>query len=131
MMHRREGVHVICPSCGAGLSQKMVEAGECGYCHTALPKAPEPAKIENKVVNVTKFEIHAPDVEVGNVAGRVIDGVTARVFGCFTGCLSTGFAFGLTGMILAFVAWQLWMQSGWSPPVNLPSGLHAPRRSRN
>ncbi len=122
---------MICPGCGAGLSQKMVEAGECGYCHTALPKAPVAPKIENKVVNVTKIEIKAPDVEVGAVAGRLIDGVTARIFGCFSGCLSMGFAFGLTAMILAFTMWQVAVSSGWKPPVHVPSGLHMPKRSRN
>jgi hypothetical protein len=121
-------VRVICPSCGAGLSQKMVESGECGYCHTALPRAPVAPKIENKVVNVTKFEIKAPGLEVGDVAGRVIDGFTARLFGCLTGCLSTGVTLVITGMILLFVGWQLWMQSGWKPPVSIPSGIHAPSR---
>ncbi len=123
---------MICPSCGAGLSQKMVEAGECGYCHTALPKSPPPPAVRNQTVHVTKVEIRAPDLAVGHVAGQVIDSVTARAFGCFTGCLSTGFAFGLSAMIMGFVAWQLWMQSGWRPPVTLPSGVHAPhRRGRN
>ena len=123
---------MICPSCGAGLSQRMVEAGECGYCHTALPRAPAPPKVENKVVHVTNVEIRGPDLAVGEVAGRVIDSVTARLFGCLTGCLSTAFAFGLSAMIMAFVGWQLWMQSGYRPPVTLPSGIHAPsRRGRN
>lgn len=122
---------MICPSCGAGLNQKMVDAGECGYCQTALPKAPEPTKIENKVVNVTKIEFNAPDVEVGNVAGRLVDGLTARMFGCASGCMSLGFTFGITAIILGFTAWQIWATSGWKPPVSLPSGLHAPKRSRN
>jgi hypothetical protein len=119
---------VICPACGAGLSQKMVDAGECGFCHTALPKAPKAPVVNNQVVHVTKIQFNAPDVEVGNVAGRVIDGFTARLFGCLTGCLSTGVTLVITGMILLFVGWQLFIQSGWKPPISIPSGVHAPSR---
>ena len=121
---------MICPSCGAGLSQKMVAAGECGYCHTALPKQAPDAP---KVVNVTKIEIRAPDLEVGHAAAGLFNVATARLAGCFTGCLSMGVSVVITAMILAFVGWQMWMQSKSFPSVpSIHPAPHAsPKRGRH
>ncbi|MEQ1571841.1 MAG: hypothetical protein ABMA64_39810 [Myxococcota bacterium] len=100
------------------MTKAMAEAGECGYCHTALPRAAP-------VVHVTKVEVHAPDVNVGGL----FDSLTARLAGCFTGCLSMGVSVGITGMILLFVGWQLWVQSrAFTPsPSPSPHPVSAPR----
>jgi hypothetical protein len=92
--------------------------GECEYCHTALPKA---APAPPPVVHVTKVEIKAPDVEVGQAASWV----GMRIAGCFSGCLSAGVSLAITGMILLFVAWQLWVSSpAFHPPSPSPSPSH-------
>jgi len=104
----------------------MLEDGECGYCHAALvrPKTPEAPKI----VNVTRVELHAP--AVGDVAGGAIDAVSARMFGCASGCVSMGMTVGITGMVLAFVGYQLWIASLSMPspaPTPSPIAVPAPR----
>ena len=115
-----------CPGCGAALSSAMVEAGDCGYCGTALPKpghADLARAIERladqppKVVHVTKVELRGPDVHVAGV----FDSITARIAGCFTGCLSMGITLVVTAMILGFTGWQIWMQN-----KRLPDPTHTP-----
>lgn len=104
-------------------SAAMLENGECGYCGAALPKPKkdEPAK----VVHVTKVEIHGPDVDVGHVAGSVFDSITARIAGCFTGCLSTGITLLIIGFVFVMIAWQTWLQSP-SFPTTPSVGTPAP-----
>lgn len=119
-----------CPGCGAAVTKKMVADGECEYCHTVLPKT-EPAptsKPQPQVVHVTNIEVRGPDVHVGGL----FDSVTARVAGCFSGCLSAGVSLGITAMIMAFVAWQLWVQTKNMPqptPSPAPAADH-PRKRR-
>lgn len=133
---------MICPACGAGLSKSMVTAGECGYCHTALPRAPSDdlaqaiEKLAQKqaqapqVVHVTKVEFGAPSVHVGGL----FDSIFARLMGCFSGCLSAGISLAITGFIFAIVAWQLWMQMPKpQPPAPQPQPAPAaehPRRGK-
>lgn len=104
-----------CPGCGAPTTQEMLEEGECGYCHAALVR---PAKPEApKIVNVTRVELHAPAV------GDLADGVSTRVFGCASGCVSLGMTAGITGMILAFVGYQLWVATHQMPSP-APAPVH-------
>ena len=80
-----------CPACGAPATVEMLKAGECGYCHAALVK-PGTASVDaellakelNKLRPVVKYEIKAPTVDL-ETTERVVDSVTGRVFGCFSG----------------------------------------------
>ncbi|MCA9493874.1 MAG: hypothetical protein KC621_28280 [Myxococcales bacterium] len=114
----------------------MVEKGECGYCGAALPKPAQKAD-PPKVVHVTKVEIHGTDVDVGRVAGSVFDSITARVAGCFTGCLSTGISLVIIGFVFAMIAWQTWVQtksfptpSVGTPTPTAPAPGPTPRRGK-
>ena len=115
-----------CPGCGAPATQESLDAGECGYCHTALvvPKVEAP-----KIVNVTRVEIHAPDVgNVAGVAGGVFDSISARMFGCLSGCVSIGMTVGIMALVFGFVAYQLWITTKSMPSPASPPAAHAPRR---
>jgi hypothetical protein len=126
-----------CPGCGAPATQEALAAGECGYCHAALtpPESQDHKELKKaiakladqpKVVNVTRFEVHAPDV--GNVAGGVLDSISGRIFGCASGCVSLGMTVGITGLILAFVGYQLWVTTKSMPGISAPAPapVHAP-----
>lgn len=109
-----------CPGCGAAMSSAMVTKGECGYCGSALPKdaatgTADLAKAIEKlaeqprpVVHRTTIEVRGPDVHVGGIVGGIFDSLTARIAGCFTGCLSMGVTLVVTAMILGFTGWQIW-----------------------
>ncbi len=116
-----------CPGCGAPTTQQSLEDGECGYCHAALPRPDRPAPPQ--VLNVTRIEVHAPDVGgVAQVAGGVFDSISGRLFGCLSGCVSLGMTIGITGLILAFVGYQLWVTTKSLPtgPAPVPSHVPAP-----
>jgi hypothetical protein len=116
------------------VTKKMVAAGECDYCHTVLRTepvaAPPPKPQPQQVVHVTRIEVGGGEAH----AGHLFDSVTARVAGCFSGCLSAGITLAVTGMILLFVGWQLWVQARNMPqppsPSPAPSAEH-PRKGRN
>lgn len=107
----------------------MIAAGECVYCHTMLagPSAPPPPP---RVIHVTKVELHG----AGDGAGRVFDSVTARLAGCFSGCLSAAVTLGIMAIVMGFVAWQMYVEARNLPqpapaPAPAPAADH-PRRRR-
>jgi hypothetical protein len=122
---------VKCPGCGAGITQAMLEAGECEYCHTALER-PKKHVPPPPVVHVTKIELgpRIEAAEMGELAGNAFDGVTTRLVGCFTGCFSSAISLVFTlvigGGIAAYVGYTLYLEQ-----QRIPTSSPAPHEDHD